>query len=79
METIASGAWSALGNAWKGGNELVHRYDWLLWFYLFYNNIDLHVDCTVSLVTGHCDVDFCRYFDGNRHLQILQLACCEFF
>lgn len=25
VETFASGAWSALGNAWRGGSELVHK------------------------------------------------------
>lgn len=26
VENFASGAWQALGNAWKGGSEFVHKY-----------------------------------------------------
>lgn len=35
VETFASGAWSALGNAWRGGSELVHKYDSLFYLFLF--------------------------------------------
>ena len=27
VENFASGAWQALGSAWRGGSNLVHKYD----------------------------------------------------
>lgn len=30
VENFASGAWNALGNAWRGGSDFVHKYDSLL-------------------------------------------------
>lgn len=33
VENLASGAWSAFGNAWKGGSELVHKYVFRLFFF----------------------------------------------
>lgn len=26
VENLASGAWNALGSAWRGGTDLVHKY-----------------------------------------------------
>lgn len=26
VENLASGAWHALGSAWRGGSDLVHKY-----------------------------------------------------
>lgn len=53
METFASGAWSALGNAWRGGTDFVQRYNSLLYLFIYFYT-DPHGGSSVCLVTDHC-------------------------